>query len=262
MGNSSVKAVKYSNFLTGMKDVDLLILSKLDYQTLLSLHFVNKYVYKLLSNESFWKNKLDSLLCIFPFLCDINKLRGNISNKDLYFIFSVYTKLIIVENGKIVAPKGPVIVKPGIIVGTHSFNITQATEMAIAKNYVNVVKYFISEGFWESNVGLMAAAKAGHRNLVNFFISRGANYWNNAMVEAAKSGHRELVYFFVDKGAHCWDEGLEVAVKCEDKELIHFFLSKDRSYYSYAVQLAKENGKQEIVKYLKKQRNNLFPKTL
>lgn len=254
MGNSSVKAVKYSNFLTGIKDVDLLILSKLDYQTLLSLHFVNKYVSKLLFNESFWKNKLDSLLCIFPFLCDINKLRGNISNKDLYFIFSVYTKLIIVENGKIVAPKGPVIVEPGIIVSTHSFNITQATEMAIAKNYVGVVKYFISEGFWEMNVGLMAAAKAGHRNLVDFFISRGANYWNNAMVEAAKSGHRELVYFFVGRGANYWNNGLEAAIQGQDKELIEFFVSKGSLDYSRAEYLARQNGQKEMLKYLRDKR--------
>ena len=60
MENSSIVLTKSSSHktLTGIKDVDLLILSQMDDKTLYNFCKVNKSARKLCSDENFWKNRL------------------------------------------------------------------------------------------------------------------------------------------------------------------------------------------------------------
>ena len=45
-------------FLTGYKDSDLIILSKLDDRDLLNICLANKYANRLCNNEDFWRARL------------------------------------------------------------------------------------------------------------------------------------------------------------------------------------------------------------
>jgi len=46
---------------------------------------------------------------------------------------------------------------------------------------------------------MSGAAKGGHQDLVKFFISKGANDWNLGMYYAELEGHNDLVKFFEKK---------------------------------------------------------------
>ena len=62
---------------------------------------------------------------------------------------------------------------------------------------------------WDKyNRSMKYAAQGGSLDLVKFFISKGANNREMGMRGAAQGGSLDLVKFFINKGAENWDIGM------------------------------------------------------
>jgi len=141
--------------LTGNRDADLVILSKLDDKDLFNfcIDTKNKYVKYICNNNDFWRNRLISK---YP------EFKINVTNwKKLYLQSVYYLEKYTLNKALQEATKG----------GMKNFDLIQL---------------IISQGANYWNVGMYEASLKGHKDLVDFFISKGANDWNWGMKGAAE----------------------------------------------------------------------------
>jgi len=186
--------------LTGYKDIDLMILSKLDDESLFSFCISNPkdyYLKKLCADESFWMNRLKNNFPEFK-LENKNKSR---TWKQTYLALVYYSNKYDSDDAIEKLSKGGM------------------------KN-IDLINFFIQKGANNWNLGMVSAAEGGHKDLVQFFIQKGANNWNSGMVSAAEGGHKDLVQFFIQKGAKDWNLGMISAAKGGHKDLVQFFIQK------------------------------------
>jgi len=156
--------------LTEKKDVDLIILSKLDDKSLFSFCISNpkdEYLKKLCGDESFWRNRLKNN---FPDFKTTEKRNW----KQTYLALVYYSNKYLPDKAIEELAKGGM------------------------KN-IDLINFFIQKGAKRWNLGMFEAARGGHRDLVQFFIEKGADSWDNGMFYAARGGHKDLVDFFQQK---------------------------------------------------------------
>ena len=198
------------SFLTNNKDVNRVILSKLESQDLRNVLTVNKTTNKY-NNDILWLNYQMKDL-------DFNLMRTVIKRswKDFSLLLIRYLDLA----------KG---------------DYDTAMKLAAKGGHRDLVDFFISKGadFWNKgadnwNRAMYYAAQGGHRDLVDFFISQGANNRDLGMEGAALGGHRDLVDFFISKGDNSWNYGMEGAARGGHRKLVDFFISKGADDWRYA----------------------------
>lgn len=154
-----------------------------------------------------------------------------------------------------------------------------AAGVAAQKGDLELVKYFINQGFNDWNWGLMKASQGGHQDLVDFFIEKGSDNWNFGLSGATLGGHKDLIDFFIKKGAKNmhfglisaietgnfelvdfflnkikhdlnWDTYLSPAVMSGNKEMIDFVISKGANQFAIALRMAKRKGEKHIIDYI------------
>ncbi len=129
---------------TGYKDVDFMILSKLDDKSLLSFCKTDKRGKKLCENEDFWRNRTV-------------KKYGNVEKSEKRTWKNFYLKIVYYED-----------------IYENLNKIIMILSKGGYKN-IDIINFFISKGASDWNMGMMGAAEGGHKDLVDFFISKGAN---------------------------------------------------------------------------------------
>ena len=125
--------------LSGQKDADFIILSKLNDKDLLSVCVTNKYANRLCNNEDFWRNRFISKWG----LEDMKYNSENRSWKRFYLLITKYLN------------------------GTENWN--WGMEGAAEGGHRDLVDFFIAKGanYWDT--GMHYALQGGHQNLVKFF---------------------------------------------------------------------------------------------
>ena len=151
--------------LSGNKDVDLLILDKLDDKSLINFCFVNQNANHLCQIDSFWRNRL------------IKKY----GQESLEYKSGTWKQFYL------------------SILKYWNDDMDTAMRNAARGGHQELVDFFISKGANDWNYGMYGAAQGGHKDLVIFFISKGAYNWHSGMRKAAKGGHQDLVDFFQQK---------------------------------------------------------------
>jgi len=161
-------------FPTGIKDLDILFLSRLDDdKDLLNALNINAATKKYTNNENLWRNRFQRQHpSDFEYVDSLKKS----SWKDFSLLLIKYLDLA----------KG---------------DYDTAMKLAAQGGHRNLVDFFISKGADNWNSGMFGAAQGSHHDLVDFFISKGSKNWNRGMEGAAKGGHKDLVDFFISKGA-------------------------------------------------------------
>jgi len=162
-------------FLTNNKDVNILILAKLEFKDLREVLAINRYTSQY---------NTDILWC-------------NYQQIDLDYDFEKVTLLTIRRAWK---EFSLLQYRCQCLFGE---NYNMAMYERAKEGHRDFADFFVFKGAkWDD--GMRGAAEGGHRDLVDFFISKGADDWNFSMEGAAKEGHQELVDFFVSKGAIEW----------------------------------------------------------
>jgi ankyrin repeat protein len=253
--NSVTPSKQFEKTLSGIKDVDLKILSELDDETLLNFCITSQYGKQLCKDESFWRNRLikqypDSVSFKNPertwkswylnLTYFLNKYgnnfltieypekeigmiervaQGGIKNSDLitYFRQTFLSNLTMDEFIRRVRKKRSLM---NAILGSLKANDDN-----------RLMEYLVSIGQaekinkWDNVIYVLA--EMGNLQLVKYFVSLSplSVQDNSAFVYAVKGGHKDVVEYFISNGVDDYKEGLRIARKYGRKNLVDFFLS-------------------------------------
>jgi len=183
-------------FLTGIKDIDLSILAKLEDTDLVNTFQTNKRGGRYRKDQQFWLNRI---LTKFPYLSlDIlNSYKGYRSWSD-YYIYEL--RRINPDNSN-----------KYLIDGSRNGRLDHV--MVALNNGANV--------HTENEAGVKWAIERGHLEILKYLVSQGADIHvgdDDLVVWASYGGHLEVVKYLVSRGADIHNDDL--AVTFANKKII------------------------------------------
>jgi hypothetical protein len=223
--------------LTGQKDADLLILSNLDDETLLSFCLANRSANLLCKDESFWRNRFIKKYGMPPF---------TVSNWRRVYLKSVYnTNKHIDYNQSYFLNDYPLYLaaknKDYELVHLILFlDKTKLTRLAIfygvrgaidAHDFGLVELLMGTEEFPEDDLNhfLRFAAAGEDLTLIDYFIKKGATNIITAVNAAIGSGNLNIVKYLVNKittmSPNILDEFLKYSLKHGTRGISEYFQS-------------------------------------
>ena len=228
---------KQEKLLTGIKNVDLMILSYLNDKDLVSICNTSKRADKICKDENFWRNRI---LVQYPEVSpDIfKKYKGERKWADYYVHDLVKIKE---KNAQDVldysAEDGRL--DRVIIALSKGANINEnddlALKLASERRQLEVVKYLINHGaniHAEEDEALVSASHSGYLEIVKFLIESGANIHAEEDLPlrfASHEGRFEVVKYLIESGAN---------INAKDGE---------------ALRMARKNGHSKVADYLEEQ---------
>ena len=113
-----------------------------------------------------------------------------------------------------------------------NFNPITAIEIAIEKNYINLLKYLQFNIKFNPDINncLRLATYFGHKEIVLFLIELGADVLSNnsdPIIYASISSHIEVIQCLIDNGAIITDECIVQAAFFDNKSVLEFFSEKN-----------------------------------
>ena len=198
--------------LTGVKDLDLLILIQLDDQNLVNVCKTNTTINELCNDQNFW---LQRIMKMFPYLdLDILNRYKNGRSWSQYYIEDLRT--INKTNAQYKLYNGA---KNGyldmvIIAVNKGADVTSdnyyALRNASAYGHLEVVKYLVKNGPKLSDNytdSVILAIENGHSNILKYLVEQGANLEGpnrddieEAIGEANDNGDVDIVNYLVSQG--------------------------------------------------------------
>ena len=255
INGSKLYIIKQYN-LTGLKEIDLMILSNLEDQDLVSYCRTNNEAKQICNDQTFWLNRLRSR---FPQIdLELMKEVKEGSWSDVYMEMVQFVRSVNRDNW--ISKRK----KEGVI----SFQDKDTALVEASKNgYTDIVKYLVKEG---ANIhayrdsALVMASEYGHLDIVNVLLKEGANNngadWlglDSALILASIFGHLDIVKFLVQNGADIHgqdDEAFRMASYNGQLEIVKYLVQNGANIHSrddYALRSSSRNGHVEVVNYLK-----------
>lgn len=227
--------------LTGIKDLDHIILNKLDDKDLVNVCQTNKKADEICNDQVFWLNRIKTK---FPELTmDIlNKYkRGRTWSdyyiKDLIKIARIPANNVIV-NGAYAERLDWIIegLKNGADINTYLGNYPLI--IAVDAGNLDIVKYLVEHGadiHIVHDFPLRSASEHGYLDIVKYLVEKGANIndvdlFTKPLSLAGENGHLDVIKYLVENGAD---------IRARDDEAIRYV----DSYYG-------GKNKNEIIDYL------------
>lgn len=198
--------------LTGIKDLDHIILNKLDDKDLVNVCQTNKKADEICNNQGFWLNRIRTK---FPELTmDIlnkykrNRTWSNYYIKDLIQIKPRSARDAVV-NGAYAERLDWIIVglKNGADINTYLGNYPIVIAADIGN--LDIVKYLVEHGadiHIAHDVSLRTASEHGYLDIVKYLVEKGANIndvdiYTKPLSSASENGHLDVMKFLVENGA-------------------------------------------------------------
>ncbi len=194
--------------LTGNKNVDIIILNKLDDKDLVEACQVNKRADVICNDQTFW---MDRIVTKFPEVPNdiLRKYKGGRTWSEYYINdlrkINKSTKYYLIEGSRIGR------LDYVIIALEKGADIHHKDDWALRNASYNgrldVIKYLISK---RANINvnndepLRDAASKGYLDIVKYLVSQGANIHANndhSLVWASTLGYLEIVKYLVSQGA-------------------------------------------------------------
>lgn len=233
--------------LTGVTDVDKLILLNLDDSSLSNVASVNTYISSLI-DEHFWASR-------FYNKYKVTLWKYSASHKSIYREFS---KLYGEELVYRVINKGYVELLKTLLNSKHLNKLLIYAVERANFNQLNIVELLLNEGANISaynDQALMLAASRGHIELVELLLNRGANINaanNQVLYWAIGSGHIKVVELLISRGVN-YSGALQTAVRNNHLKIIELLLDKGadiHANYNAALLTAASNGHLKAVELL------------
>ena len=240
--------------LSGIRDVDREILSKLDDASLLKACSVNKYTWNTVCDDAFLKRRL---LAKYPNI--ENEKWANESWKRFFLRATHYIALLKEKFGYDYTFGN--FVKQKIILENYKINDNILIESA-SKGELALVIWSLKNGADIHNnleAALRHASEFGHLEVVKYLVKQGADIHalhDNALIWASGNGHLSVVKYLVEKGAivNAEEESpLINAIFRERFEIVKYLIESGANFRAKndkALIVASENGNLRIVKYL------------
>lgn len=217
-------------FFTGLKNIDLIILSFLDDSTLLNFYKVSKYGSYLSNDQIFWKTRLiKKLQKEKKWNKELEELKVEKLSWKMFYLGIAYYRKHYTDCGCLLRTSNE-----GYLDLVRFFYYkgskmkTQGFLYAAVKNHKDIIYFYVDKNV-RREWGLMMSSEKGYEDLVEIFIQRGAKNWNKALIHAAKGGHKNLVKFFISKGATDLDYAIFNAGMNKHYEIVRYLTNLKRS---------------------------------
>ena len=221
--------------LTGVKDVDVKILSELDDRELINFCLTDKSASRLCSYEPFWMNRLRekypgaekyfrdySILSILSII-DPESL-GNVKYVNTwreYYLQTVYYVNKMKEDFDFDYKTGNPRSYYIIFYGTKYHHIK--IQIAAQLGYIDLLEYFIkNDNITYNPILFFGAAQGNQIDVINHFWKdpMPVTSANSGLIGAVLGGHVDLVKFFINKGANDIQGSMKIAITSRNKEII------------------------------------------
>lgn len=260
------------HFLTGSKETDLIVLSKLNDEDLLIACQTNKAINKACKNESFWKSRFistfDKKFSTQSIYNYPSKYKKNSETwRNFYLKFVAYTSKYRLANSllRIAAFKGEIsLVVYALNEPKTKIDVYNGSPLITAAEggYDDIIKYLINNGANINSNFLNWICGYGSLNIVKFVIEKKIDITlddNYNIRIAANSGRFDIVEQLIKAGAGIHsknDEILSHASRHGNMKMIKYLLDNGADINRIGGGINKpltdaiKGGKKEIVKYL------------
>lgn len=195
--------------LTGNKNIDLIILNKLHDKDLTNIYLVNKNLYNLSNDQSFWLNRI---MIKFPYL-DLDLLRRckgdknwcQYYTKDLVLL-NTYTNNLSLNLGSTQGRMDYIKISldKGAYINKYS---SMAVRVASENNHLDIVKYLHKNGAHihvHNDLICRNASEDGNLEIVKYLVENGADFRSDndySVRRAYFNGYHDVVSYLVKMGA-------------------------------------------------------------
>lgn len=225
----SSRSISSSKFLTGIDDVDRVILLNLDDKSLLNACMSNKRSADISTNDNFWNQRIQHIYNV-----DLSDYKKENTYKEVYRILrenkdSKHSELEEVSKRGYFPLVKQLIEEDKLKDHLHNNGVLG---WAARNGHLQIVKYLIEEAEVKFHItdelALFWAAHTGQLTILKYLIGAGAEYNYRILRTAATDGHLSIVKYLIEE--------LDVDIDDDDK--------------NYSIAVAAENGHISIVKYL------------
>lgn len=258
-------------FFSGNKDVDRLILEKLNDKDLLKTCKLGKYALELCDenffrkrlmkdypdsvkykNDKSWKNYyLSTIYYVSKMKEEYNFVYKSGDPKEYWNMlnFKGYVALLFELIGK---NKAKDLYEIKIINYPALVNTAFAIHGAARNNHKDFIDYLLSqkENQFILNKGLEGATEDNNIELIEFFINKGANSFNESLNIASIQGNINLIEFFINKGVDDLNQAMAQAAKENRKETVNYLIDKGADDYLLAMVGAAQGGNLDMMEDL------------
>ena len=260
--------------ITGLKDLDREILSKISDEELIKIWSINKKFYYDVCDNNFLRRRLNKYTDIEKYknscwkqffinftlyTCKMKKekdftyIEGDFKRQYVFLNYYSIDMLFLksVEYGELsllcyALEKGANI---------HLYN-DGALYTASETGNLKIVQYLVDKGAdIHTSSTLRRATDLGHFEIVQYLIEKGADT-RPALEASCMSGHLNIVKYVVEKGAdiHVDNElPLILSVRYNRFDVIKYLVESGANihiYHGHVFNIARRNGVREIIKYL------------
>ena len=223
--------------LTGDKNLDFVILNKLEDNDLVNLCQTNQHANALCNNQTFWLNRI---MIKFPYLgLDLLKHYKGDRDWSQYYIKDLRQITTTNAQEKLNYASMSGRLDHIAIAFNKGADITYENDRPVRwsseNGYLDVVKYLAGLGAnirAANNYSIRRASLKGHLDVVKYLVGLGANTraWDNQSVRwASKYGHLEVVKFLVENGADVRaknDESVKFANVNKHYDVVDYLVSQ------------------------------------
>ncbi len=256
---------KSQNSLTGIKDLDKLIVSYLPYKDIINFCKTCKYANKVICDEDFFRNLIyDKYRNTVKYK---NYVKKNTWKSYFYIITNYISKLKSEYKFKYLSKFKNKEGSPELEYLSRNFYLgskNKALKEACEHGHLPVVKYLLEMGadiHFKNDFCLFLAIKFKHISVVEFLIEKGSNIHLDSLKQSIASGNLNLVKYLTNLGC-IMNDGDDVVLASEHGHLdiLQYLIEigKDISVHNcQALVGASMNGHLEIVKYIFEKVNNI-----
>ena len=242
------KLINPPSQLTGIKDIDRVILSHVPDKELLTVCSIDRKFWNAVCDDAFLKRRLAKYI-------GIEKYKGEESWKEFFLKFIYYTSRMREEN-KFEYTGGDF---------RKQYNLLKTIDMdylfrqAVRAGELSLVIYAVNNGANLNTIGgeaLSTASLEGYFDIVKYLVENGVNVENiyNPLTKAAENGHLDIVKYLVENGADIHiDRDLPLAYATENDhyDVVKYLVEKGADVIrARAIESAASNGNFLILQYL------------
>ncbi len=265
---SSHKRVEFEpgeTILTGVLDVDRLILLELDDASLWNACRINKLAVRVCKTDKFWRERIERVFGhdLSEYKNEENTYRKMYRELRTYQEYGIDRFLVRVAELGYLPIVEDLINAEAIPIDSGYFNV--ALQKASENGHLQVVTYLIGSDNdirqYYLNASLINASKNGHLWVVKYLVENGADIranYSSALSLAVENGHLPIVKHLIEKGADD-SSALSSAAYYEHLPIIKYLMKKgaiDHDTFNGALRTASAKGNLHVVKYLIEQRTD------
>lgn len=246
----SFRAVNREQLLSGVSDVDRLILLDLDYRSLLAACTSDPFTNKICQDDFFWRQKVERDMGTEVMQ---NKPVGMSYREQYRTLTEGMSKADAIKNGRLDYLIMTVTNFPQTYEGENDsyFYWTDSLEAA-EYGKINVLEWAQNHGITINSSTAELAARGGQINLLQWLYDRNISFDDKVFTSAIRGQHKNVIEWLLDRGIKPVNSAdiAGVAVDTGDIDMLNFLETKgmlpDRNDFDGAV----EEDLVDVVKWL------------